>query len=241
MSRAAGGAGPDEAYNAAAGGSRVGAGLASLLPPGVVVVTRTRDVSRELPEGEREAVAASVPSRVAEFATGRSCAHDALDRLGVPAATIGRGGRGEPLWPDGVVGSITHCEGLRAAAVARAGDVAGLGIDAEPHLPLPEEVVELTLTPPERRRLAKLHRAAPGVAWGRVVFSLKESVYKLWYPLRHEWLGFEEVDTMVLPDGAFTVELPRPLSAAGARVTTVRGRWTVTAGRVLTATVLEEP
>ncbi|MFF1717797.1 hypothetical protein [Streptomyces sviceus] len=45
-----------------------------------------------------------------------------------------------PAWPDGVVGSMTHCDGYRAAAVAHAGEVLGVGIDAEHHLPLPEGV-----------------------------------------------------------------------------------------------------
>lgn len=221
------------------GQSAVARALAALLPDGAVVVAATEDVAGDLRPGEGESLARAVPSRVAEFATGRSCAHHALDLLGLSTATIGRGGRGEPLWPGGVVGSITHCEGLRAAAVARADDVAGLGIDAEPHLPLPEDVLDLTLTPPERRRLVELHRAVPDVAWGRVVFSLKEAVYKLWYPLRHEWLGFEEVDTVVNPDGTFTVALPRPLGVGDERVMTVHGRWAVTGGFVLTAAALD--
>lgn len=220
------------------GQSAVARALAALLPDGAVVVAATEDVAGDLRPGEGESLARAVPSRIAEFATGRSCAHQALDLLGVSTATIGRGGRGEPLWPGGVVGSITHCEGLRAAAVARADDVAGLGIDAEPHLPLPEDVVDLTLTRPERHRLVELHRTAPDVAWTRVVFSLKEAVYKLWYPLRHEWLGFEEVDTVVHPDGTFAVALPRPLSVGGEQMMTVRGRWALTGGFVLTAAAL---
>lgn len=229
---------PEESTSGPSGNSALARALAALLPSGAVVVSATEDVAGGLRPGEGDSLARAVPSRVAEFTTGRSCAHHALELMGVPTATIGRGGRGEPLWPGGVVGSITHCEGLRAAAVARAGDVASLGIDAEPHLPLPEGVVDLTLTPPERRRLAELHRTVPDVAWGRVVFSLKEAVYKLWYPLRHEWLGFEEVDTVVNPDGTFAVALPRPLGVGDQRVMTVHGRWAVTGGFVLTTAAL---
>lgn len=229
---------PEESTSGPSGNSALARALAALLPSGAVVVSATEDVAGALRPGEGDSLARAVPSRVAEFTTGRSCAHHALELMGVPTATIGRGGRGEPLWPGGVVGSITHCEGLRAAAVARAGDVAGLGIDAEPHLPLPEDVVDLMLTRPERHRLVELHRTAPDVAWTRVVFSLKEAVYKLWYPLRHEWLGFEEVDTVVQPDGTFAVALPRPLSVGGEQMMTVRGRWALTGGFVLTAAAL---
>lgn len=219
-------------------GSSAARQFAALLPHAAVVEAVSHNVTERLGPAEAAAVAAAVPSRVAEFTTGRACAHEALRRLGVPAASIGRGGRGEPLWPAGVVGSITHCDGLRAAAVARRGEVTGVGIDAEPHLPLPVEVADLTLTPPERRRVAQLGAAVPDIAWDRVVFSLKEATYKLWYPLRREWLGFEEVDSAVHTDGTFTVDLPRPLPTPDGEVRVVRGRWAVTDGLLFTAAAL---
>lgn len=220
------------------GSSSAARAYAALLPPAVIVVAASHNVMVRLDPAEARAVAAAVPSRVAEFTTGRACAHEALRRLGVPDGSIGRGSRGEPLWPAGVVGSITHCDGLRAAAVARRGEVTGVGIDAEPHLPLPADVMELTLTPPERRRVGHLRAAVPEIAWDRVVFSLKEATYKLWYPLRREWLGFEEVDAAVQTDGTFTVELPRPLPTPDGEVLVVRGRWAVTDGLLLTAAAL---
>lgn len=219
-------------------GSAAARAYAALLPPAAVVVAASHNVTERLDPAEAVAVAAAVPSRVAEFTTGRACAHEALRRLGVPGGSIGRGGRGEPLWPAGVVGSITHCDGLRAAVVARRGEVTGVGIDAEPHLPLPADVADLTLTPPERRRVAEWGAAVPEIAWDRVVFSLKEATYKLWYPLRREWLGFEEVDAVVHADGTFTVDLPRPLPTPDGDVRVVRGRWAVTDGLLLTAAAL---
>src|SRR5215469_8800536 len=71
--------------------------------------------------------------RRAEFATARDCARRALRRLGAPDGAILRGSKREPVWPRGIVGSITHCAGYRAAAVARAAEILTVGIDAEPH------------------------------------------------------------------------------------------------------------
>src|SRR5437868_12446432 len=89
-------------------------------PPGAVL----------FPE-EEPAVAKAVDKRRREFTTVRWCAREALAGLGMPPVPIMRGEKGAPRWPDGVVGSMTHCDGYRAAAVAKARDIAALGIDAE--------------------------------------------------------------------------------------------------------------
>ena len=65
-----------------------------------------------LPE-EEPLIARSVAKRRNEFVTVRHCARVAMERLGVPPSPILKGEKGEPRWPDGVVGSLTHCEGYR--------------------------------------------------------------------------------------------------------------------------------
>ena len=71
-----------------------------------------------LPE-EEPLIARSVPKRRNEFVTVRHCARVAMEQLGVPPSPILKGEKGEPQWPRGVVGSLTHCEGYRAAVVGR--------------------------------------------------------------------------------------------------------------------------
>jgi 4'-phosphopantetheinyl transferase EntD len=199
-----------------------------------------------LPE-EEPAVARAVPKRRAEHAAGRACAREALAALGVPAGPIPRddADRGAPVWPAGVVGSITHCEGYRAAAVARAADVLALGIDAEPHGPLPDGVLDVIhSTPEERAALAELTGKRPEIHWGRVLFSAKETVYKAWYPYHHRMLGFEEAELLLAeepllsgpPQGTFTARLlvPGPLLAEGVGPDVFTGRWIVHEGIVAT-------
>jgi 4'-phosphopantetheinyl transferase EntD len=87
----------------------------------------------------------------------------------------------------------------------------------------------VVLLPEERRTLGRLSRSRPDVAWDRVVFSAKESVFKAWYPLTGRWLGFEECE--ITPDadrGNFTASLrvAGPL-VAGARVDRFTGRWRI--------------
>src|SRR5918992_849287 len=82
-----------------------------------------------------------------------------------------------PRWPAGVVGSMTHCVGYRAAAVARSDELCGIGIDAEPHAALPGAVLDLVLRDEERERLRALADSSPDLHWDRVVFCAKEAVY----------------------------------------------------------------
>ena len=89
-----------------------------------------------MPE-EEPLIARSVAKRRNEFITVRHCARLALGELGFPPVPILKGDKGEPCWPDGVVGSLTHCAGYRGAVVGRGAAVRSVGVDAEPHDVLP--------------------------------------------------------------------------------------------------------
>jgi 4'-phosphopantetheinyl transferase EntD len=218
--------------------------LSSLLPAEVAVVEAFDDLEDAvLLPGEEAAIERAVPKRRREYTTTRHCARLALARLGLPPTAIGSGGNREPLWPDGVVGSMTHCDGYRAAAVARSGSVAGVGVDAEPHAPLPEGVFDTIARPDEVPMLAALAAAQPEVSWDRLLFSAKESVYKAWFPVAGRWLGFGDASLDVEPGiaaedgtvaGGYTVRIHQ----SGAPVTRMTGRWRVESGFVLTAITL---
>jgi 4'-phosphopantetheinyl transferase EntD len=185
---------------------------------------------------EAALLAGAAAGRRREFATARSCARRALADLGVTPAPVLRGERGEPRWPPGIVGSITHCAGYRAAVVARATDVPAIGVDAEPGEPLPDGVLGIVSGPGERERLRHLAAAAPGTCWDRLLFSAKESVYKAWFPLTGRWLGFEDVDLSIDPGGTFAARpLPGAARAGGSLLTGFAGRWLASDGLILTA------
>lgn len=99
--------------------------------------------------GEAARVARAVPARVAEFATARRLAHDAMESIGFSGPVLS-GVHGEPHWPEGVVGSITHCPGLRAVAVGARSHVRALGIDAEPDRKLGADVGRALVMPGDR-------------------------------------------------------------------------------------------
>jgi 4'-phosphopantetheinyl transferase EntD len=209
-----------------------------LLPPGVEVVEMFADIDEPVFPGEEDLVAAAVPARRREFVTARHCARVALARLGYPPAAILTDARRAPRWPAGVTGSITHCAGYRAAAVARTDVVDSVGIDAEPHGPLPEGVEETVTVPGEARMLASLAAGRPGVHFDRVLFCAKESVYKAWSPLTGRWLGFEDARLTIDPSaGTFSARLLVDGSRTDGRppLTVLHGRYQVADGLVTAA------
>jgi 4'-phosphopantetheinyl transferase EntD len=186
---------------------------------------------------EAAAVADAVTERRREYGTARYCARKALQQIGVPAAPILPDVDGAPRWPAGVVGSMTHCPGYRAAAVARSSEVRGIGIDAEPHAAVPPEALDLIGREEERARLLALDGAHPGLHWDRVLFCAKEAVYKAWFPLTRRWLDFADVSTTLHPDGTFWARLcVRGWGVPGLDLDVLGGRWMVGRGLVVAAT-----
>ncbi|MEW1720426.1 4'-phosphopantetheinyl transferase superfamily protein [Streptomyces sp. NPDC093109] len=219
--------------------------IASILPADVAAEAAYGDFAPEpadtLFPQESERIARAVPKRKHEFTTVRFLARRALLRLGQPPVPLLSNPRGAPRWPDGFVGSMTHCDGYRAAAVARSSRTAALGIDAEPDAPLPEGVLDAVALPDETERLKHLTERHPGVSWDRLLFSAKESVFKVWYPLTGRELDFSQAEISFDPvERTFSARLlvPGPL-VDGRRLDVFAGRWI--AERGLVASVIHIP
>jgi 4'-phosphopantetheinyl transferase EntD len=193
-----------------------------------------------LPE-EEVLIARSVAKRRNEFITVRHCARVAMAQLGVPPSPILKGEKGEPHWPDGVVGSLTHCEGYRGAVVGRSVAVRSVGIDAEPHGVLPKGVLDAISLPVERTEISALPAE---LRWDRILFCAKEATYKAWFPLTQRWLGFEDahITFTVGSDGTTGDFVSRilidPAALSGPPLRELAGRWSVAGGLALTAIVL---
>jgi 4'-phosphopantetheinyl transferase EntD len=212
--------------------------IEQILPDCVSAVEALEDATgARLFTEEELVVERAVEKRRREFTTARVCARAALEKLGFPAAPIPTGERGEPLWPAGAVGSITHCDGYRACAVARSEEILTVGIDAEPHAALPVGLLADIARPEELAPLRRLALEHPNVHWDRLLFSAKESVYKAWFPLAKRWLGFEDAAIAVDPSlGTFTAHLlVSGPTLAGEPLRGFSGRWMVGNGIIVTA------
>lgn len=211
--------------------------IEEILPAAAVAIEAFDDEAPvELFPEEEAAMGQALPNRRREFATARGCAHRALRRLGLPPGPVPVGEeRGEPVWPRGVVGSITHCRGYRCCAVAHEAELASIGIDAEPHEPLPEGLIDDLANAEERAMLGEL--AATTIHWDRLLFCIKESVYKAWYPLTRRWLGTGDTQLTIDPvQRSFEAKLlvPGP-TLAGAELSGFAGRWLLRDGLLVAA------
>jgi 4'-phosphopantetheinyl transferase EntD len=184
--------------------------------------------------GEAVYVHKAVAKRKAEFASGRACARRALAKLGLPPRAILQGSNREPLWPVGVVGSITHCEGYAGVAVARKEVVRGIGVDAEIHKGLPSDVLKLVASESEFDHMAALPNS---LCWDCLLFSAKEAFFKAWFPITRHWLDFNDVQITFLPErSAFVARVvTQQYAAPEIGPVCLEGRYTVRGNLLLTA------
>ncbi|MBW0146426.1 4'-phosphopantetheinyl transferase family protein [Marinobacter arenosus] len=125
---------------------------------------------------ERQWMQRAVTSRKREFYSGRWLARQALERAGVPAQALDRGPLGQPIWPDGVIGSITHGQHYGVAVVVPAGAIQGIGIDLlEDPTAVERHIAHLIVQPDEESLLVDRFPGLPATA---VAFCVKEAVVK---------------------------------------------------------------
>jgi 4'-phosphopantetheinyl transferase EntD len=193
------------------------------------------------PEEER-LVERAVESRRRQFTTGRLAARRAWQELGVAPLPLLNDAQRVPLWPAGLVGSITHTHGWCAAAVAHDSDVYGIGLDVEAATPLDVELWERVCRPEERSFLEPLPLEQRGLL-AKALFSAKESIYKALYPRIRVFLDFQGMRIDIAPlsgnEYRWQAELQVPWGPLRARQRFGAGRMSVDTAWIATAVVLE--
>lgn len=127
-----------------------------------------------------------------EFVSGRAAAHFALNQIGFPNAfPLLRGQKGEPLWPDGIAGSVTHCYPWSIAVAVKCPNLPAIGVDLETTERVQgTDISELVCGDTE------LDWVHSGNSQKRLtmIFSGKEAVYKAFYPLCRRYIDFKDVE-----------------------------------------------
>jgi 4'-phosphopantetheinyl transferase EntD len=182
-------------------------GMAKLVPESVSICELTGSAIPDplFPE-EETLVRRAVSKRRNEFALSRTCARRALTNLGVAPCSILSTSDRAPIWPPGIVGSITHCHSYTAAAVCSDLQFRSVGIDAEINQPLPAGVLTLIALPSEQLAISQLPDQV--ICWDRLLFSAKECIFKAWFPIARRWLDFRDAAVTIDPvRGTFVAEL----------------------------------
>jgi 4'-phosphopantetheinyl transferase EntD len=167
-------------------------------------------------------VAKAAAKRRRDFALGRCCGRAALAQLGQPGAAIGIGEGGAPLWPAGIVGSITHTAGYAAALVADARRFGGIGVDAERVGGVTQDLWPRLFDTVEHDFLTGLENESRAVI-ATLLFSAKESAYKAWR--MKGALAFRDIRITPEADGFTAAKMGEVL----------RGRYAVAGALMLTA------
>ncbi|HEV7358239.1 MAG TPA: 4'-phosphopantetheinyl transferase superfamily protein [Steroidobacteraceae bacterium] len=191
--------------------------LRGLFPPGALVaeLRGPGDPAALLPE-ETLCVKGAVQKRVQEFAAGRACAHRLLGELGIDDFSIKVADDRRPLWPDALVGSITHTSDFCAVVVAKKETLGAVGIDSEIAGSVEAHLWRGICTPSETAWLRSLPEDEQTAA-ATLIFSAKEAFYKCQYPLVRERLSFH--DATVEPvwgaeRGVFKIHATRSIALA---------------------------
>ena len=163
--------------------------IESLAPAGLLIGHRliAAGDENELLDEEAASIASSVVAVRRASGTARLVARELLARLGHHRVALPKAPSGAPIWPTGIVGSIAHDENVAVAAVGLQRAFMAVGIDVEPATPLPSDTLGLVAAPDDLRAIEK------DPLGGKLLFAIKEAVYKAVSPLDGVFLEFRDI------------------------------------------------
>jgi 4'-phosphopantetheinyl transferase EntD len=174
--------------------------IEALAVPGLLIGHRVISAGDEnfLLDEEAASIASPVLAVRRSSGAARIVARALLAQLGYARVAVPKDASGEPIWPAGLTGSLAHDDRIAVAAVGRQRDIRAVGIDVEPAVPLPPDMLELIATPQELRSIAD------DPLRGKLLFAAKEAVYKAVYPLDRVFLEFRDIEVDLVSRTATT-------------------------------------
>jgi 4'-phosphopantetheinyl transferase EntD len=147
------------------------------LPFGLVLKTDTiMNCQGGLYADEKKLISSFSLGRKREFTAGRVLARRAFIDLGEEPCSILSDETGCPLWPESIVGSISHKGNNCCVLVGLRKKVASVGIDIELQEPLPQEMWSSFSTNEEVSQ--KNFTNYSDEHFANIIFSVKEAFYK---------------------------------------------------------------
>ncbi|MCF2902077.1 4'-phosphopantetheinyl transferase superfamily protein [Pseudoalteromonas sp. OFAV1] len=135
-----------------------------------------------------DTIVQSVPDRQAEFLAGRICAKKCLNIKSELANQVLIGINREPIWPNGVFGSISHSGDLAVSVVNNDFSV-GIDIESIIDKKVSTDIQDIVSTKDEvelfKDTLSEDHSIS-------IIFSMKEAIYKCLYPYVKKFFDFKD-------------------------------------------------
>ena len=180
----------------------------------------------------------AIDKRRREFAAGRHAAHQAMQMLDHPVAPVLLAKDRSPIWPDGLIGGLTHTRSCAVAVLGRHGAIRAVGVDAEEDTPLKDALLAEICSDRERAWLAT---QTDPLRLAKLIFSAKEAAYKCQYRLSETLFGFDRFETeWDLPRGRFRACFTAD-TAPFEKGDVLRGRFAIGHGLIVTGTELRAP
>ncbi len=175
-------------------------------------VTTQKKSSSHLFENEKKIIRNSNKKRIEDFATGRWCSRKVLNQMGLKIRAILNGMEGEPIWPKGVIGSISHTKGAYCAASAFQKYYHSIGVDIEERKrKISTGAIEYITNNDEKKWLKT--KSNNQSLDSMLIFSSKESIFKLLYPVLKRRFYFKAVSIKKFNlDNSFTALVKEQLS-----------------------------
>jgi phosphopantetheine--protein transferase-like protein len=212
--------------------------IADLFPDCVATACRRiGNNTGDLYPQELELITKAIDKRRHEFAAGRACAREALAAIGYAPAPILQAASSAPLWPAGILGTISHSHTWAGAAVSRVRHLAGIGLDIETVGRITMNIARKVLTGAET---AVMQNLPPGErqAFLALLFSAKEAVYKCLSPVVPVHMGFHDAEVQKAGPACFEVRMSTEIAQALPACASLTGHYFFHDGCVFTGIVL---
>lgn len=157
------------------------------------------------------AISTHHPNRKEEFMLGRLCACLAYQKYsGELLLEVPIGNKREPLFPNSVVGSISHSKEWVGAIVADSSRLIGVGLDFENMGRAKQELTRYISTEKDLIQAEEIKEDELLT----LIFSAKESLYKALYPSVKNFFGFDSaaVTSIDVQNKSFSIQLLTQLS-----------------------------
>lgn len=165
-----------------------------------------------------KSIKAAVPKRQAEFLAGRLAARDALEAIyfhnhhDIPIGKFR-----EPIWPEEVIGAISHIDSIAISIVKykEPGAIVGLDVENIMSESLCDEI-EPMLTSSRENQLLEWIPLRREVRLS-VLFSAKESLFKAIFPEVRQYMNFLDSEVTYFSSKQQTVRLKMVKTVNGVR------------------------